>query len=506
MNKRQTILIADDAASNRSLLTDILSEEYNVIEAQNGLEVIEIFQKGDIDISLILLDIVMPLADGFEVLMHMKRTGLNSDIPVIIISSETSSAYIRKGFEYGACDYINRPFDAEIVLQRVRNSIMLYTKQTQLKNLVFEQVREKEKNSTLMVNVLSTVMEFRNGESGLHVIRIRIITEFLLEAIKVRYPKYGLTSSKIVMMSNAAALHDIGKLNVPEQILNKPARLTPEEFEIIKTHPVIGDKMLDSLRFGKDEELVKYSREICRWHHERWDGRGYPDGLVGDAIPISAQAVALADVYDALVSQRVYKPPYSHDDAVAMIRRGECGAFNPDLMECFLSEADNLKTILEFKSESVNAYSDLSVHSTEIFTNDGTRVSNRAAALLDKERAKLHFIMSNSEECFFEYDVESDVILFSEKFKQVFGLSMMIARFQATQILSDKTVGEDAPNLANKIFSTTPANPVVREIIALGLPDGSSKLHEIILRSIWGEKESGEYISSIIGKVICLEK
>lgn len=302
MVQKKTILIVDDAELNRCVLADILQEDYHIVEASNGKEAIEILKKNDASISLILLDLLMPEMTGFDVLAIMQKNHWHETIPVVIISSENSAEYIEKSYEFGVVDYISRPFDPIIVTQRVKNTIILYSKQKELESLVKEQVIEKESNNALMINILSTIVEFRNGESGLHVIRIRIITEILMEALRKRYQEYDMAESHIALISNAAALHDIGKIEIPEEILNKPGKLTKEEFEIMKTHSALGAGMLDNLRFGNDEELVKYARQICRWHHERWDGNGYPDHLKEDEIPIAAQIVSLADVYDALVS------------------------------------------------------------------------------------------------------------------------------------------------------------------------------------------------------------
>jgi putative two-component system response regulator len=291
-----------------------------------------------------LLDLIMPQTGGFDVLRFLRENNLLEYIPVVIVSSEASPKSIRRSFELGAIDYIRRPFDPEIVLQRVRNTIMLYKKQNQLRSMVVEQVREKERSNTLLCDILATIVEFRNGESGLHVVQIRVITEILLNALRLAYPKYGLTEASIALISNAAGLHDVGKILVPENILNKPGKLTDDEFDVMRIHTVSGEKMLKNLRFGTNEPLVKYARQICRWHHERWDGKGYPDGLMGDETPIAAQVTALADVYDALTTERVYKPIFSHKKAVKMIKNGECGQFNPDLMSCFLSIEKTLQS------------------------------------------------------------------------------------------------------------------------------------------------------------------
>ena len=248
------------------------------------------------------------------------------DIPVIMISAERGSSHIERAFELGITDFISRPFDTLIVHRRVVNTILLYAKQKRLAAMVAEQIYENEHRSSLMIDILSHIVEFRNGESGLHVRHVHTLTEIMLKTLIQRTDKYHLTQTDISVISTASALHDIGKIAIPEEILNKPGRFTDEEFAIMKTHSMVGAEMLKDLLIYQDEPLVKAAYEICRWHHERWDGRGYPDGLKGDEIPISAQMVALADVYDALTSERVYKPAFSHEQAVEMILGGQCGA------------------------------------------------------------------------------------------------------------------------------------------------------------------------------------
>lgn len=436
-DRRQTVLIVDDTAVNRSMLSDILEEEYDILEARDGLEAIDILRRREGAISLMLLDIVMPSMDGFEVLAYLHRRRWSDQIPVIIISAETSPAYIRKGFEMGVVDYVSRPFDPEVVLQRVRNTIALYAKQSLLKDLVAEQVGEREKTNTLMVDILSTIVEFRNGESGLHVTRIRIITELLLEAMKWRFPEYELTRSKIALISNAAALHDIGKIAVPEEILNKPGRLTPEEFDIMKTHSAVGDDMLAGLHFGKDEDLVRYARQICRWHHERWDGGGYPDGLVGAQIPVAAQAVSLADVYDALVSERVYKRAYSHETALAMIKGGECGAFNPDLLQCFLDEAAHIEEMVRIRSNGLEDVFDVGKLSREILERSAPGLSDRTVLLLEREREKSSFLADIDDGVLFDYDPGSDTLVFSGCQRQLFGLPEIVVGLEDAEVIPD---------------------------------------------------------------------
>ena len=332
---------------NREILKEILGKEYRILEACDGEEALKILEQYGPEISLVLLDIIMPKMDGFEVLAYMNRDKWIEDIPVIMISSEGSESYIRRAYELGASDYISRPFDAKVVYQRVINMIKLYAKQRRLIHLVTDQIYEKEKNNKMMIGILSQIVEFRNSESGMHVRNISTLTGMLLEKIVQKTDKYYLSWSKRFYITNGSVLHDIGKIGIPEEILNKPGKFTKEEYEIMKEHTVIGEKMLKNLELYQDEPLVKTACEIVRWHHERYDGKGYPDGLKGDEIPISAQIVSIADVYDELVSERVYKKAFSHEKAMEMILNGEYGAFNPLLLECLVEIQDRIKTELD---------------------------------------------------------------------------------------------------------------------------------------------------------------
>ena len=349
-NKSQ-ILLVDDSAMSRMILKEILGGDYSILEAENGQECLEKMQAEAGNIALVLLDINMPVMDGFEVLKAMNVNHTIEDIPVIMISSDDSDAAIRRSYELGASDYVTRPFDARIVYRRVTNTIKLYAKQRRLVQMVSDQIRARENNTDMLVGVLSHIVEFRNGESGAHVRHIRIITELLLHRLLEISSQYPITAEQQDNIPLASALHDIGKIGIDEKILNKPGRLTPEEFEVVKTHSMLGAEMLHQLEDFNEQPLLQTAYEITRWHHERWDGRGYPDGLKGDEIPISAQLVALADVYDALTSERCYKKAFSHEKAVQMILNGECGAFNPLLLQCLTDVQTDLKVQLQQRTQ-----------------------------------------------------------------------------------------------------------------------------------------------------------
>ena len=351
--KKPQILIVDDSEMNRMILSAILENDFRILEAEDGEKCLSLLNQFKGDIALVLLDLVMPIMDGFEVLNYMNRNHWIEDVPVIMISSEDSDVMVRKAYEMGASDYISRPFDSKVVYQCVFNTIKLYAKQRRLISMVSEQIHQRERNTTMLVGVLSQIVEFRNGESGLHVQHIRILSEKILERLLTKTNHYHLTTNDQELIPLASTLHDIGKIAIDEKILNKPGKLTKEEFEIIKTHTTHGADMLMRLDNYYHDPLLQTAYQIARWHHERWDGRGYPDGLVGDDIPIAAQIVSLADVYDALTSERCYKPPYSHEKTLEMIFHGECGAFNPLLLECL---SDIQSTLQEELRKGMNDF------------------------------------------------------------------------------------------------------------------------------------------------------
>ncbi|WP_223382414.1 diguanylate cyclase [Faecalibacterium prausnitzii] len=351
VEEKPQILLVDDSEMNRLILAEILQGDYRILEAKDGRECMDALQAEAGNLALVLLDINMPVMDGFEVLKAMNANHTIEDIPVIMISSDDSDAAIRRSYELGASDYVNRPFDARIVYRRVTNTIKLYAKQRRLVQMVSDQIRARENNTDMLVGVLSHIVEFRNGESGAHVRHIRIITELLLHRLLEISSQYPITAEQQDNIPLASALHDIGKIGIDEKILNKPGKLTPEEFEVVKTHSMLGAEMLHQLEDFNEQPLLQTAYEITRWHHERWDGRGYPDGLKGDAIPISAQLVALADVYDALTSERCYKKAFSHEKAVQMILNGECGAFNPLLLQCLTDVQTDLKVQLQQRTQ-----------------------------------------------------------------------------------------------------------------------------------------------------------
>lgn len=342
--EKQKILIVDDSEMNRALLLDILEEQYDIVEAQNGAEAISILSERWAEFSLLLLDIMMPVMDGFEVLATINQYHWSDNFAIIMISADDSPANIKRAYDLGAFDYISRPFDPAIVHRRISSTMLLYARRQRLEKIIAKQIEEQEQTNKLMISILSHIVESRNGESGLHILHVNTITKYLLKRLVLYTDQYSLSKEDISLISVASALHDIGKIAIPDEILNKPGRLTNEEFAIMKTHSMLGANILSELPAEmRDAPLVKVAYEICRWHHERYDGRGYPDGLKGDDIPISAQVVAMADVYDALTSERCYKKAFTHKEALKMILEGQCGTFNPLLLQCLQGIADTLE-------------------------------------------------------------------------------------------------------------------------------------------------------------------
>ena len=346
-SEKPLVLIVDDSEMNRAILNEMLKDEYCILEAANGRTALDMVDRYGDELSLVLLDIVMPGVSGFEVLADLSRRSVSDNLPVIMISSEDSDDMVLRAYELGASDYINRPFDSRVVRRRVSNTIRLYAKQRRLTNLLSQQYNERVKNSRMLIDIMAGVMELRNGESGRHVTNIEKLTELLLGCLVRRSDTISLDNEERSTIALASALHDIGKMAIDDAILNKPGRLTSEEFEIMKTHTTIGANMLFELgRHHVGNALMEYAYQIARWHHERWDGKGYPDGLKGNQIPIAAQVVSVADVYDALTSVRVYKDAIPHKEAIQMILDGKCGTFNPLLLDCLLEVQDRIAETL----------------------------------------------------------------------------------------------------------------------------------------------------------------
>ena len=498
MKDRSHILVVDDSELNRSMLADILCDEYDILEADNGREAIAMLQEREHEISLMLLDIVMPEMDGFEVLAVMGKNKWLENVPVIIISSESASSYIDNAYDLGATEYISRPFDPKTVQRRVGNTVLLYSKQKMLENMVTDQMLDKEKSNLIMVELLSHIVEFRNGESGMHVLNIRSITKMLLTRLCRVSEQHAAIQPKIALIANASALHDIGKISIGESILNKPDKLTSEEWAVMKTHSETGASMLESTRHYPHEELIRVARDICRWHHERYDGAGYPDGLKGDDIPIEAQVVALADVYDALTHKRVYKEAIPHDEAMRMIFNGECGAFNPLLLQCLADIGPQLEKELKLKSLG-HVSKDEMIDVTRSMMLSGN-VSNRTLALLEQERIKYQFFADLSREIQFEYTAHTDILMLSEWGASQLELPSFIANPNTSPELLQVIVRRDLDNLRALILSTSPKHPNVSAHCLLNM-DGGRRWYKFLVRTLWLSNDA-EIFTGFIGKCV----
>ena len=497
---KQKILIADDSEMNRELLAAILEEEYDIIQVNDGVQAVDCLQRQAEEISLLLLDIVMPHMDGFEVLSYMNKEHWIDAIPVVIISSENSPIYIKRGYDLGATDFIGKPFDANMVLRRSANAILLGAKQRRMTSIVSNQIYEREKSSKLMINILSHIVEFRNGESGLHVLHIQTITEMLLrQLVQKENNRYALSKEQIRMITTASALHDIGKISIPDEILNKPGRLTAEEFAVIKGHSMAGANMLSELPLDqKEEPLVKTAYEICRWHHERYDGGGYPDGLKGEEIPVSAQVVALADVYDALTSERCYKDAYSHEKAIEMILAGQCGAFNPLMLECLLDISSSLKKKMGYKSKERYEQTDLSDIASR-FHDFEMDSSEKIVQQLEFERMRYNFLAEGSRNIVFTYTISPPLLTFNQAGCKRSGITEPSISPLQSGVLKDLVEEQSLKRLIRKITQATRETPDV--VSNLLLTDGKNPCHyRCECRVIWTDGAEKGY-TGVVGKL-----
>ena len=491
--ERQTILIVDDAEMNRMMLSDMLGDQYDYVEAADGREALRILEK-NVSIDLILLDINMPEMNGFEVLEEMNRYHWIDEVPVIMITAEESVESMEHAYSLGVTDYIPRPFNVYIVRRRVENTLNLYVNQKRLMRLVSDQIAEKEENNTLMVSILSNVVEIRNHESGDHIRNIRRITELLLHQLVQKTKAYHLSEEDIALIKTASSLHDIGKITIPEEILNKPGKLTKEEFEIMKTHSAAGAQILEQMKYGQDKPLYRYALEICRWHHERWDGHGYPDGLMGEEIPISAQIVAIADVYDALTSERCYKKAYDHTTAINMILNGECGAFNPLLLECLTETAAQLRIVTGVNGDVMPYRFELNRLSEEILAHADLPKNDRVQNLLDTMQERIDFFASISGGIQFEYDSVSrlaDVTNWNEP-PQYRHSVKNVTRVNDFRYLSQ----HDFKRLRDAMDATTKENPEFA--MSILFPVGN-EYHwcDLRVRTLWSDLRPDHYIAAV---------
>lgn len=493
MKTKAKIMIVDDAEMNREILMVILGDEYEYVQAENGRQAIHILQQ-DMNIDLMLLDINMPEMNGFQVLDRMNTFHWINDIPVIMISSEEKKDVIERAYILGAEDYIRRPFDAFIVRRRVQNILNLYANQKRLMQMVADQIYEKEENNNLMIGILSHVVEFRNSESGEHILHIRTATELLLRRLVQKTDEYHLSESDIVMITTASALHDIGKISIPESILNKPGKLTREEFSIIKTHTTIGADIINQMTTKMEKPLLRIAGEICRWHHERWDGHGYPDGLIGEQIPIAAQVVALADVYDALTSKRCYKDAYDHETALDMILAGECGAFNPLLLKCLQEIAPRLRMDAQYDAGDYACRNEAGRLATEIMNKTEIPSSDRSQHMLESMQERMNFFASLKGGIQFDYDSVSRLVNVTnwDEPPQYRYTVKNVADINCFSGLSQR----DFHRLKDALDATTPEH---REFsMSIMMPKGNEyEWSDLRVHSLWSDLSPEHYIGAV---------
>lgn len=488
--RKKRILIADDSAFNREMLAEMLGDAYEYIYAEDGEELLRMLSES-VAADILLLDMHMPNMSGMDVLKVMKERHWVDELPVVIISAEDDVGYIRNAYRLGALDYIRRPFDAFMVQHRVENVLSMYTRNKLLVHMVEDQVRRREKINRMLINILSRVVEVRNHESGRHTLRISQITRVLLDHLVQITDQYDLSDEDIAMICSVSALHDIGKIAVPEKILNKRGALTDEEWAVMRTHTVQGDALLWDIPSDQGDKMMVRAHEICRHHHERYDGSGYPDGLKGDEIPISAQVVSLADVYDALTSERSYKEAYPHERALEMILRGECGVFNPLLLRCLAEASDELLVELELNASEPSAPLPMRPLSEKRLEEDALAVYGRVESLAEIERIKKEFFAQQCRGIQFEYDAVTrkvvSLVYYDENGERV------RLPGAATHLLSL----EDWTRFQELLRQSTRGNPNVCMNALIPL-NNVPRWHRVTARSIWTE-DSEEY-DAIVGQ------
>ena len=501
--EQKKLLIADDSEVNRAILANMLDRDFTIIEASNGREVISTLQAYHGEISALLLDIVMPEMDGFEVLEEMKRHHWLDEIPVIMISAETGSAYIDRAFELGASDYISRPFATGIIRRRIINTILLHTKKQQLMDVVSSRFYRREKSSSVMVSILDYAMEVRSGDGGTHMSGVSYLTGVLLHRLLEKTDRYGLNSDDVDVICMASSLHDIGKLLIPEEILKKPGKLTPEEFDIVKHHPQLGVQIIEQLPVHQNERMVHYATEICRWHHERWNGEGYPDGLKGDQIPIAAQVVSLADAYDALTSKRSYKNAYSHETAMAMIHNGECGSFNPLLLQCL----DDASEEIRHGAAAGGRKDPHAAHRVveELYRGEDP-ASARMGQQLEEAYIKQNFFTSLSGEMWFEYNTAQPSTLYlSRGVTEQTGLAPVTVSPLEDEHFREIVHPEMLDKIRGRLKELSLDEPYVEieTTVTLGGKPRRCQLSVLVLRTAPGESEG---YTGLFGKITDIDE
>ena len=492
MDKRQKILIVDDAKFNRDILKEILGDAYNYLEAEDGNQAIQMIGE-NIGIDLMLLDINMPQMNGFEVLKIMKRSQCIAETPVIMISSEDAVDTMRKAYELGITDYITRPFDSVIVKKRVQNTLGLYMNQKHLINVVYDQVYEKEENNNIMIQIMSNILGSRNSESREHILHIKIATEMMLRQLVKVTDAYPLTEADIALITTASSLHDIGKIRIPEEVLNKPGRLTDEEFKIMKKHSELGAAIIKDMDFPQDHRLVHTAWEICRWHHERWDGKGYPDGLKGEEIPICAQVVSIVDVYDALTSERCYKKAFDHDTAIQMILDGQCGQFNPILLKCLKELSIQLSKMSGKEMDDNKHYHEIQRLSNEILSDKFLPNQIYSQSLVKVMQEKIDFFKSNSGKNSIDYNAVSGQLTILN------GEYQILCQRDNLNFNLFKEFGvneEDVQCIRVLLHQTSVQNKEISATIKATV-ENNSQMYRIKLHTLWSPLKKDGYIGII---------
>ena len=493
--ERKKLLIADDSEMNRAILANMLESDYEIIEVSDGQEALSALQTFRGELAALLLDTVMPEMDGFTVLEEMNHRGWLEDLPVIMISAETGGTTIDHAFDLGASDYISRPFATGLVRRRIINTILLHAKKQQLVDVVAGHFFRQEKNNNVIIAILDYALEIRCGEGGSHMSDVGHITRLLLRRLLQKTDHYRTEAGDADTIALAAGLHDIGKILIPEEILKKPGKLTAEEFEIVKQHTTIGSQLIASLPFYQNETLVKYAIEISRRHHERWNGEGYPDGLRGDDIPIAAQVTALADVYDALTSKRSYKEAFSHEKALQMIHNGECGSFNPLLLEC-LDEISN--TIKRDHNAMGAGQNPNAAHlAAEALYQSHDVAAARMTQQLEDSYSRQNFFTGLSQELWFEYTVQPSSLRLSRGAMEHTGLpAVIVDPLQNIDFLT--VVGEETVAKIRKQMATLAVDEMYAETSARLMIDGRLCRCRLALFISWSTEQQ---CRSLFGKV-----
>lgn len=495
VQERGTILLVDDQSEDRAQLRQLLSPEYEIVEAADGNEGIQMMETYCLQLAAVLLDVDMPGLDGFEVLQIARQKGWLRAVPVFLIAEERAEEALERGYELGAMDILTKPFWPQVVRRRVDSMVELYRHRYELEQAVEEQtarIREQDarlrKTNKSIVETLSAAIGFRNVNSGVHVRRMRQITRLLLTDVMEHFPEYQLTEELVKRVAALSILHDIGKIGVPDAILNKSGRLTEDEYECMKSHTIYGGELAERMDFQTGEEGRQYCYEICRHHHERWDGSGYPDGLRGEEIPIWVQAVSIADAYEALVSHRVYKAAYTANEAVQMILYGECGAFNPKILESLRRISPQLVKEVAGEAEWEEKHTSFPLREEMLAPiakpPESVTSSEEAQLLFDLEQEKYRIIAELSEDMIFTYNALFDSMEFSEKFCKVFQVPAYVNAYSKRPLSERTFYPEEYEELMKKRRGLTWAVPEMEMDLRLPLPSGSRPWFHLVIHAI----------------------